>query len=78
MSGGIYDIDAVIFPETGGRSRGNGNPSFLLLLHPVHGGSTIMNFTDLVGNASVIENTLGGGRFTGIYVGHNTDITSFA
>jgi hypothetical protein len=34
-----------------------------------------MHFTDLVIHTRVIQNTLGGGGFTGINMGTNTDIT---
>ena len=35
-------------PEGGGSSRGNGDTTLLLLLHPVHGGGTVMYLTNLV------------------------------
>src|SRR5471030_140596 len=52
---GVNDVDVVWFellshtrPETGGRSGRDGNTTFLLLLHPVHGGCAVMNFTDFM------------------------------
>ena len=41
-------------PGTGGGSRGNGNSSFLLLLHPVHSCSTIMYFTNFMTFSCII------------------------
>ena len=34
-----------------------------------------MNFSDLVGFSSVVQDTLGGGRFTCVNVGHDPDVT---
>jgi hypothetical protein len=60
VSRGVDDVDTVRLellthttPETGGRSGGDGDTTLLFLLHPVHGGGAIMNFTDLVINTGV-------------------------
>ena len=81
VPGGVDDIDAVLvelgihaLPETGGRRRGNGNTPLLLLLHPVHGGRTIVHLTNLVGQAGVEKNALGGRGFTRVHVRTDTDI----
>ena len=44
---------------TGRGSRSDSDASLLLLLHPVHGSSAFMSITDLVVDASVIQDTLG-------------------
>mmetsp|Transcript_11152 Transcript_11152/g.14697 ORF Transcript_11152/g.14697 Transcript_11152/m.14697 type:complete len:536 (-) Transcript_11152:66-1673(-) len=86
VAGGVDDVQTVLrsvsgltifgaFPESGGRSRGDGDAAFLLLLHPVHGGCTIVHLTDVVGFTSVIQDTLGTGGFTCIDVRHNTEVT---
>ena len=61
VSGRIDDVDPVLvvllihtLPETGGRSRCNRDTALLLLLHPVHGCSTIVNFSNTVGSSCVV------------------------
>ena len=48
----VYAVLVVLLihtcPKAGRSRRSNGNTAFLFLLHPVHGGSTIMNFTDFM------------------------------
>ncbi|MCU1673862.1 MAG: ribosomal protein, partial [Frankiales bacterium] len=61
-------------PERGGRSRSDGNAAFLLLLHPVHGGSAVVNLTDLVRDAGVVQDALGGRGLAGIDVRHDPDV----
>ena len=77
----IDDIDTVFrvlllhaFPETGRRSRGNGNPALLLLLHPVHGSGTIVHFADLVRDPGIEKNALGRGRLARVDMRHDADI----
>ena len=76
---GVDDLDAVVgtvlLPEARGSSGGNGYATLLLLNHPVHGGSALMNLTDLVGLAGVVKNTLGRGGLTSIDVSHDADVT---
>ena len=74
MTRRVDDVDLVAFPETGGRSGGNGDTSLLLLLHPVHRGRTIVSLTDLAVNAGVVKDALGGGGLTGIDVRHDADV----
>ena len=74
VTGSIDDIDAVIFPETGRCGRGNGNPAFPLLFHPVHRGSTLMYLTHLMGQPRVVQNALGRRCLAGINVSHDADI----
>ena len=80
MAGGVDDLEAVfltiLLPEAGGSCSGNGYATLLLLNHPVHGSCAIMNLTDLVRLARVVQDTLGSGGFTGIDVGHDADVAS--
>ena len=73
----INDVDTMVLPVAGGSCGSNGDTALLLLNHPVHGSSAIMNLTDLVVYTRVEEDTLRGGRLTGVDVSHDTDITSF-
>jgi hypothetical protein len=81
MSGRIDNVDAVLFellvhalPETGGSSGRNSDTAFLLLLHPVHDGSAVMNFTYLVRNTGVKKDALCRRGLTGIDMRHDADI----
>ena len=74
MAGGIDDIDSMVPPKAGGGSRGDGDASLLLLLHPIHGGGTFIHLTDLVRNSRIIENPFRRGRFTRINMGHDAYI----
>ena len=82
VSRGVDDVDAVLgavaghaFPEGRGSSRRDRDAALLLLLHPVHRGRAVVNFTDLVVHAGVEQDALGRRRFAGIDVSANTDIT---
>ena len=81
VAGGVDDVDAILvlgiagFPETGGSSRGNGYTSLLLLLHPVHGGGTVVNLTDLMVDSGIVKYALAGSCFTGVDMGHNANIS---
>ena len=62
VSWSVYDINLdfsafSIFPETSCSSRSNCNTSFLLLFHPVHCSSAIVNLTNFVRNTCVIQNS---------------------
>ena len=74
MARGIDDVDLRPFPENRRRSRGDRDPSLLLLLHPVHRGGTFVHFAHFVQAARVIEDAFCGRRLTGIDVGHDADI----
>jgi hypothetical protein len=62
-------------PETGSSCRSNGNAALLLLLHPVHGGSTIMYLTDFMAYTSVKKDTLSCRCLASVNVRTNTDIS---
>ena len=86
---GVDDVDAVavlferhrIFlglgmaPVAGGSGGGDGDTTLLLLLHPVHRSSAVMHFADLVVDAGVVQDTLGGGGLACVDVRHDTDIS---
>ena len=74
MARRVDDVDAVIFPEAGGRGRRDGDAAFLFLLHEVHGGGAVMDFADLMALAGIIENALGRGGLAGIDMRGNADI----
>ena len=67
-------IDVVERPVTGGRGGRDRDAALLLLLHPVHGGSAVVDLTDLVGDAGVEEDPLGGRRLARVDVGHDPDV----
>jgi hypothetical protein len=75
MSGSIYDIDLRIIPVAGGRSACDGNSPVLLLLHPVHGGLTVIDFADAVAFSGIVENPFGGRGLSGINMGHDAYIS---
>ena len=77
----VDNIDAMIlelcihtFPKTGGRRRGDGNTTLLLLFHPIHGCRAVVNLTDFVRKAGIEKHSLGGGGFAGIYVSADSDV----
>ena len=79
---GVDDVDAVLsavaghaFPESRGSSGRDRDAAFLLLLHPVHGCSAVVNFTNLVVHAGIEQDALGRRRFAGVDVSANTDVT---
>ena len=69
----VDDVDAVFgivaghaFPEGGGGGGRDGDAAFLLLFHPVH--------HDLVGDAGIEEDALGGRRLARVDVGADADV----
>ena len=53
--GGTVLHVAALVPEARGGSGGDGHAALLLLDHPVHGGSTLVHLTDLVGLTGVVQ-----------------------
>ena len=80
MAWGVNDVDSVLFvlelPEARRSSGSNRDATLLLLLHPVHGSSTVVYLTDFVRDAGVIKDTLGRSSLTRINVSHDADVPS--
>src|SRR5690606_17304358 len=64
----VDDVEAVAFPEAGGGSGLDSNAALGLLSHKVHGRFTLVGFTGFVDFAGKLEDTFGGGGFSGIDV----------
>ncbi len=71
----VDDVKAFVLPDGGGRGRRDGDAALLLLLHPVHGRSTVVHFADLMRLAGIIEDALSGRGLPGIDVGHDAEVT---
>ena len=71
----LGELVLAAFPIAGGGRRGDGNTTLLLLLHPVHGGSTLMRLTQLVIHARIVQNTFCGRGLACVDVGHDADIS---
>ena len=74
MPRGVDDVDLVVVPEAGRCCGGDGDTALLFLSHPVHGGSAIVDFTDLVGDTRVKQNALCRGGLSRIDVSHDADV----
>ena len=78
VPGGVDDVDLVVFPEgrrRGGRDR---DAALLLLLHPVHRGRAVVDLTDLVVDAGVVQDAFGRGGLARVDVGHDPDVADLA
>ena len=78
MPGSVDDVDQVLVPDAGGGGGGDGDATLLLLLHPVHGGGALMDLTDLVVAAGVVEDALGERRLARVDVSHDPDVPGSA
>jgi len=74
VSGRVNDVQALVVPETGRCSGRDRDATLLLLLHPVHRGRAIVNFTDLVALTGIVEHTFGGRGLAGINMSHDAEI----
>ena len=64
----------VVAPLAGRRGRRDGDAALLLLDHPVHDRRALVDLTDLVGAAGVVEDALGRGGLARVDVGHDPDV----
>jgi hypothetical protein len=74
VAGRVDDVDAVVVPDAGGGSGGDRDATLLLLGHVVHGGGAVVDLTDLVALAGVVEDALGRGGLAGVDVRHDPDV----
>ena len=72
---GLGELVLSPLPVAGGGGRGDGDAALLLLSHPVHGGGAVMGLTDLIVDAGVVQDALGGGGLAGVDVGHDADVS---
>jgi hypothetical protein len=77
MAWGIDQVNMDILPNAGGGGRGDSDPSFLLLDHPIHGGSAFVDLAKLVTFPGIKQDALTGSGLTGVYVGDNPDVPDF-
>ena len=86
---GVDDVDPVpelfglgrvvlilgMAPIARGGGRSDGDATLLLLCHPVHGGGAVVRLAELVVDACVEQDALGGGCFAGVDMGHDADVS---
>ena len=86
---GVDDVDPVpvlfgqrrivqklgVAPVAGGGGRRDRDAALLLLRHPVHRGRAVVRLTDLVVDACIEQDALGGRGLAGVDVGHNADVS---
>ena len=70
----IDDVDPVVLPGRGRCGRRDRDAALLLLLHPVHDGSALVDLAHLVGPSRVVKDAFGRRRLTGIDVSHDADV----
>ena len=70
----VDHVDGVVTPHAGRRSRRDGDAALLLLLHPVHRGCALVDLTDLVIDAGVEQDPLGGRGFARVDMRHDADV----
>jgi hypothetical protein len=74
VAGGVDDVEALVFPESGRRGGRDGDAALLLLVHPVHGRGAVVDFADLMVLAGVVQNPLGRRRLARVDVGHDAEV----
>ena len=70
----VDQVDGVVTPHAGRRRGGNRDAALLLLLHPVHRGCALVDLTDLVVDAGVEQDPLGGRGFARVDMRHDADV----
>ena len=76
VTGGVDDVDLVLVPEAGHGGRRDRDAALLLLLHPVGRRGAVVGLADLVVDARVEQDALGGRRLAGIDVSHDADVAT--
>src|ERR1022692_955983 len=74
VAGSIDQVDRVIPPDAGRGSRGDRDAPLLLLLHPVHRGGALVDLAELVADAGIEQDPLGGRRFARVDMRHDPDV----
>src|SRR5262249_40138065 len=77
VTGGINNINTVILPETRRSSRRNCNTALLLLDHPIHRRSPLVDLTNAMDLFCIEEDTLGSSRLTSVNMSNDTNISCF-
>src|SRR5262245_1496782 len=75
VAGRVDQVDLGVFPVNSRRGRRDRDAALLLLLHPVHRGGALVDFTDLVVDTGVEQDALGRRRLTGVDVRHDADVS---
>jgi len=74
VPGRIDNVDPVVAPLSGRRSRRDRDAALLLLRHPVHRRGALVDLAHLVGAAGVVEDPLRRRRLAGVDVRHDPDV----
>ena len=74
VAGRVDDVDPAVAPLAGGRGRRDRDAALLLLDHAVHDRGALVDLTDLVGAAGVVEDALGRRGLARVDVGHDPDV----
>src|SRR5258708_15039267 len=75
VPGCVYDVDRVIAPVGGRRCRRDRDPALLLLDHPVHGGSPLVDLAHLVDAAGVEKDPLRRRCLARVDMRHDPDVS---
>jgi hypothetical protein len=76
VAGCVNNIDTDVAPGACSRSGCNRDSAFLLLLHPIHRRSALMDLSDAVRASGIEQDALRRSGLAGIDVGHNADISA--
>ena len=74
VTGRVDDVDPVVVPDAGRGRRRDRDAALLLLRHVVHGRRTVVDLTDLVALAGVVEDALRRRGLARVDVGHDADV----
>ena len=74
VAGRVDDVDPVALPLTRGGGARDRDAALALLRHPVHLGGALVDLTDLVRLAGVVQDALGRRGLARVDVGHDADV----